>query len=79
MIEINTCYKTINGTIIMVNSVSDKAWGIYGEFITSEYRGLINTWCDETYPYKMSFDAAEAGLALTDEIVSKEQHPEYYL
>ncbi len=73
-------YWTVNKTAILIHCVDIyNSWGIHGELLSGEYRGLHDTWTDDSYPYRVSYDSEDDVLSLTHEEVSKEEYPEYYL
>jgi len=78
-VEKGKLYWTNDRTIVKVINIFDQPWGIHGKILSGKYAGLKDEWTDDVYPYRVSFDPDKDGLALTDEEVSKDEHPEYYL
>ncbi len=73
-------YWTVDKTAILIHCVDiDNSWGISGELLSGEYRGLRDTWTDDMYPYRVSFDVDDNGLSLTHDEVPRDEYPEYYL
>ena len=79
MIKANKAYRLVNGDAVYIHSVGEfSAWGIRGTFLTGRNQGLSDNWTPD-FPHIVSHDPDDEIYSLTEEVIPKETHPEYYL
>ena len=72
-------YRLVNDDVVLITTVHETPWGIHGEYITGTRRGQLETWNDETYPYRMSWNAGDTKYSLTYTEVTIDKNPEVFL
>ena len=73
-------YKTLNDCVVRIVEIKkEHSWGIHGQYVTGPLANGYDLWTSDYYPYVNSFDPKDEPFGLTQEEVTPEEHPEYFI